>query len=112
LPRRLNRLPAWIGETVESLPAAQAAQLAHVHSVPTQTRNVYLRLEHLITFFLQSKAWTAWGAVVRSAGWMTYLDFGCRRRTVGPAPSMGELFALMNWCHFLQQEERARVPEL
>ena len=101
LPRRLNRLPAWIGEPLSRFLRLKQRNWP-LHSVPTQTRNVYLRLEHLITFFLQSKAWTAWEQL--SVRWVDdYLDVGLRRG-LSVSTLNGELFALINWCHFLQQE--------
>ncbi len=73
-----------------------------LHSVPTQTRNLYLRLEHLLTFFLQRETWTDWGQL--SVRWVDdYLDFGLRRG-LSASTLNGELFALINWCHFLRQE--------
>jgi integrase/recombinase XerD len=101
LPRRLNRLPAWIGEPLSRFLRLKQRNWP-LHSVPTQTRNVYLRLEHLIAFFLQHKSWTKWSQL--SLRWVDdYLDFGLRRG-LSASTLNGELFAWMNWCHFLQQE--------
>ena len=101
LPRRLTSLPTWIREPLSRFLRLKQRNWP-IHSVPTQTRNLYLRLEHLITFFLQHKAWMDWSQL--SVRWVDdYLDFGLRRG-LSASTLNGELFALMNWCHFLRQE--------
>jgi len=101
LPSRLNNLPAWIHDPLSRFLRLKQRNWP-LHSVPLQTRNVYLRLEQVITFFLQQCAWTDWSQV--SVRWVDdYLDYGLWRG-LSASTLNGELFALMSWCEFLRQE--------